>query len=66
MISNKALYLHNEAHDRPKTWLYGSMVELINHASNSIFRKKSHTEGFPNPVTNVLIEIRILVWEIHK
>ena len=23
------------------------MIELIKHTSNSIFRKKSHTKGFP-------------------
>ena len=30
------------------------MVELINHTSNSIFRKKSHTEGFPKSGHNCL------------
>ena len=47
-IANKVLYLHNEAHDQSKTWTRVSpMVEHIDHTSNSIFRKKSHMEGFP-------------------
>ena len=30
------------------------MVELINHTSNSVFRKKSHTEGFPQIRSHIL------------
>ena len=53
-ITNKALYLHSEVHNRSKTWTQvSSMVEFINHISNSIFRQKSIWRVFPNPVTYV-------------
>ena len=43
----KAGYRQSEARNQPKTcrWV-SSMVELIKDASNSIFTKKSHKEGF--------------------
>ena len=56
------LYLHSEVHDRPKTWMWVSSVVglLINHTSNSIFKKNPIRRVFPNPVTSKDMLVRVL------
>ena len=40
------------------------MVELINHASNSIFRKYSLQRVFPNPVTYIICDLLWKNWPL--